>query len=614
MKFFLSAVLFSTHSMTLSAQDGVRDFDEVTRADLQMKAYLRDTSADAVYLFDQGTLEVDLYTGTKYTRHLRVKIFRKSALEQGDFRILAPTGALSKIRGATYNLENGEIIETKISSDDVFKTKVVKGLSLTAIPFRNVKEGSVIDCRYTYSEPYLVTTNWQFQYPFPVIWSEYFVISQRTFSYHVRGPFPLTHSNANADRTRNYFRMENIPAFHAEPDMPDHEAYQASLVISREQSWEDVRKSLYSSADVARSFNDRDIRPYVDSLLRGTVDSLEKVRRISAFIKKRIEWNKKSDFDYDDPGEVWKRKKGNSGDINALLACMLRMAGFHPHSVMLGTRAYGFIFEDTPSKGQFNYQVCLIRVGGHDLLLDATEKLLPYDMLPPRCFNHKGFLLNGKKFAWIPVEPVRSYKTSVEANLTLGEDGNLEGKGSLIFDGYAAFTSRMTLKKLGDEEYRKDKIDSTTFSISGIENLDDIAKPLVVHYDLNLAGYATAANGLIYFDPGIFPDRDFFEFREPTRNYPVDFGYILDKTVVCTIAIPPGYELDELPQGKVLSIDNKSATYALNVARFADKVNITWRLKINRTLFQPSEYVALRDFYARVVSKKSENIVFRKKP
>jgi len=85
-----------------------------------------------------------------------------------------------------------------------------------------------------------------------------------------------------------------------------------------------------------------------------------------------------------------------------------------------------------------------------------------------------------------------------------------------------------------------------------------------------------------------------------------------EKTFVGKISIPPGYAIQEIPASKVIAIPGNGIRCVFNFSRVGDQVQILTRLQINRTYFNSEEFEGLREFYARVVAKKAEQIVLRK--
>src|SRR5690606_2867036 len=75
----------------------------------------------------------------------------------------------SGLKAATYNLVDGKIQETKLEKDGIFKTEVSKYYNETKFTVPNIKEGSVIEYKYTIASPfYWSVDDFVFQHAIPV--------------------------------------------------------------------------------------------------------------------------------------------------------------------------------------------------------------------------------------------------------------------------------------------------------------------------------------------------------------------------------------------------------------------------------------------------------------
>ena len=74
----------------------------------------------------------------------------------------------------TYNLENGDVVKTKLNSEGVFKTKINDDWKMAKLSMPNVKVGSVIEFSYLLKSENLVRFPvCDFQYTIPVNYAEY---------------------------------------------------------------------------------------------------------------------------------------------------------------------------------------------------------------------------------------------------------------------------------------------------------------------------------------------------------------------------------------------------------------------------------------------------------
>lgn len=600
------------------SQNGVSDFGQVTIDDLKMKIHSFDTSAAAIILFDKAEVEVDpkySIVGTSLKRHLRIKLFKKSAFKEwADLKLIIDKGGLSNIEGATYNLENGKITTSELSKSSVYKNNLTKFTQQVSFSFPNVREGSIIELMYTESIASIYFPSWQFQYSIPNLWSEYKLITDKTnYQFHLVGTLPLSKHESLYEGKRQRWVMQNIQAFKSEPLMPSKNVYLASLSFSS-KGWVNIHFDLLENEYFFKTVSDHKfLKPIAEKLVDGLESPDQKIKAISDYIKQSVTWNEVNDFLSDSPKKVLEQKTGTAADINLLLGSMLDKVGFDVTLVLLSTRDHGFVMEDFPSFSQFNYVVCLITIDGKDILLDATEKKLPYDLLPERCFNHKGFYVSNEGFGWIGIEPFAKDKIAITAKLVMEESGGFTGSAHLALSGYAAYSFRNN-----DEADQKTNLkryfSNGEWSISEetISGVEDVEKPLTADCNLKIDDLAIVNNNLIFFNPHFFLKDELNPFVAESRIYPVDFGKMTEKIVILTIDYPKNYVVDELPKNKIFALPSNAGKAVFNYTQVGNRLTITSHILLNKTLFTKEEYLILREFYNLMIAKKSETIVLKK--
>lgn len=77
--------------------------------------------------------------------------------------------------------------------------------------------------------------------------------------------------------------------------------------------------------------------------------------------------------------------------------------------------------------------------------------------------------------------------------------------------------------------------------------------------------------------------------------------------------MPDGYQVDELPQAKVLSLPSNTGRFTYSVTQAGNLLNVISNFQINKSIFTQEEYPGLREFYNQVVAKQAEQIVLKKK-
>lgn len=621
-------------------------FGEISLEELKMQRYEKDTSASAVVLSDYGEAYLFFSSNSvtmSFERHVRIKILNKEGLKWGDVSILlrqvsGTEERVASLKASTFNLVNGKIVESKLEKSGIFKEKYNRYFNQQKFTMPDVKEGSVIDYTYKISSEFWTDfPNWQFQREIPTAWSEYWAMIPDFFSYekYMQGYVPVNTYEVKDKQADGYaikahhWAIKDVPAFKAEPFMTTEEDYLSKINFAlayvsfpREPiqeimgSWSKLNEQLVNSVDFGKVIDRSDfLKETAASITAGIIDPIKKIEAIHRYVASTIEWDGTEDFYPGDLKKIVEKKKGTSGDINILLAAMLDKADIKVDMVLLSTRSHGMIRQNYPMTRQFNYAICAARIDDKILLLDATEKYLPYTVLPERCLNGQGLVISKTNHGWINIESKAKAKTVVNADLSLSEDGEISAKLNYTNDGYDALIVRKDFNSKGEETYTKDFAEKLGWSpiSSSYKNVKDLTQTVNQIFEFKIEDIASVAGNTIYINPMIVNQIKQNPFRIENRMYPVDYGAPSEQVYMCKLSIPDGYQVDELPKSKALSLPQNGGKYIYNISLTGNVINFTSIFQINRSLFSQIEYPQLREFYNQVVSKQAEQIVIKKK-
>ena len=646
MKIFCFILLSGLFSIVTNAQKSPVKFGDIPLEDLKMTSYDKDSSASAVILSDYGEAYIQLTTlsaSLNFERHVRIKILKKDGLKWADVRIpLMFSGSaeehVSGLKSSSFNLENGKMVETKMSKDGVFKEKFNKNFHIQKFTIPNVKEGSVIEYSYKVVSDFLDNfPNWQFQYSIPTRHSEYWAILPDFFIFekYMQGYLVSTNYEmkdkpmVDFQAKGHHWILKDVPAFKEEPFMTSEMDYVSRINFALSHydfpgqptkeimgSWIKLNTNLLESESFGKTITGANfLKKTVDGIVAGMTDPVQKLTAIHSYIKQTLEWNGTRDYSADPLKKVFELKKGTAGDINLALASMLEKAGFEVDMVILSTRDHGFIRKEYPMQKQFNYVVCAVKIDGKIILLDGTEKFLPINVLPERCLNGQGLVISKTRHGWMDLQSKTKSKTITMADLALNADGSLKGKLNFIRDGYDANQMRKDYYNKGEATYLKDLLSDRSWQVekSEFKDLREIDQTAKEIHELSILEHASVAGSMIYINPFITSQIQSNPFKLEKREYPVDYGTPDEKIYICKITVPEGYTVDELPQSKVMMLPGNAARYMFNVAQAGNIINVTSNMQINKNLFLQDEYPNLREFYNQVVAKQAEQIVLKKK-
>ena len=158
---FLIATPFLVFGLTAMAVQAAAQyynpkFGKVSAEEVSMATCAMDPEADAMYLYDIGDVYYSNNGMMIYDVQVRIKIFKKEAVGLADveypyYTNTSPSEEVSRIDACTYNMVDGKVVKTQMSKKNIFKEKVSDRLSRVKFSLPDVREGSVIEYKFSLS-------------------------------------------------------------------------------------------------------------------------------------------------------------------------------------------------------------------------------------------------------------------------------------------------------------------------------------------------------------------------------------------------------------------------------------------------------------------------------
>lgn len=605
MRFVVTFILTLCASL-VSAQE-VPEFGQVSLEDFATTPF--DSTSSSVILFDKAT-----YVGGYQPRlehHIRVKVNTKDAVETwGEFRVGWYT---TKVKAATYFVEDGKIVSDFVEKDAIIKD--LKSGRKKIVVLNNIRAGCILELSFRSDIAYFGIPFWFIQHDQPVLWSEYVLMSSFKSTYVIYGgvePY-IFDKKYKGQYYRWVFR--SVPPFVPEPLMPDPVTYFARIEFwERADTWANVNKDYLANYETwyynrEQRFTKRKVKVQVDSI----ADPLEKVKFLSAYIKRNYRWSGDDTFEprY---SSLFDTGEGSSGDLNILLYAMLSWTGFKPEFVLISTRGNGLAQKELPSLSQFNYVLCRLVLNGKEYLLDATNPDVPFNILPARCLTFDGFRVSKDGGQWITISPPVRDQIKATAWVSLSKDNTLNGSCNLASRGYPAIEENSFYETLGETEYKKERILNKMWSIDSMRVTQNSHDPLSFRatYFGSADNNVSVAGEKMLIDPFVVSIMKGNDLAAHTRVFPIDLVRPIEKTMMCYLSIPAGYTVESLPASEALSLPDKSITASLKVLNDGKTIVVIFVLDVNKTWFEPVQYGNIKAFFERVIAKENEMIVLVK--
>ncbi|TCN53950.1 DUF3857 domain-containing protein [Flavobacterium circumlabens] len=642
---------------------------KVSVAELEEKKHPKDTAAVAAVLYKKGVSYFDYneINGFVLTTEVetRIKIYKKEGYDFANQTIGYSISGNSKenvqISDAnTFNLVGGKVEKTKLKSDGIFDEPVSKSYGRKKISLPNVKEGSVIEFKYTIRAPFVSwMRDWRFQYDIPVNKSEFSTSIPEYYVYNVmqkgyifpnktvetksktivsttkeRSEGRVTQTNFSTDKTdyfetKTTYSIEDLPAIKDESFVNNIDNYTSILsfelsavkwpnspIKTFSSDWNSVVKTIYDYDDFGPELNKTGyFEDDLKKLLTGITTTDEIVLTVLNYVKSTVKWDGNSSYGCDvGVRKAYKEKTGNSADINLMLTAMLRNAGLTANPVLVSTRSNGIAL--FPNRTAFNYVIAAVETPNGVILLDATSKYSSPNILPFRALNWQGRLIrkDGTSEA-IDLMPKKASNDNIFINYEIDAEGKVNGKVRRQCTDYNAMSYRNEVDGVKEDVYlEKLENDNNKIEISEYSrtNEKEVLLPTIESYSFKGDNLAEVIGGKIYINPMLFYTKTENSFKQEVREYPVDFGFPFVDKFNITIKIPEGFAVETLPAPSILAMEDNLGTFKFNIAENGNSLQLSILHQINEAIVSVEKYEMLKEYYQKMIAKETEKIVLKR--
>lgn len=619
----IALVLFISISIYSQGEDIKKlKYGKITMEELKMKTYDLDTSAEAVVLYEYAEFMPDQF---KFLQHYRIKVLKKTAT---DIASMVFNGSLkSNIKGCTYNLENGQIVKTKLKSESIFEERVVADNYRTRVAMPNVKEGSVFEIEILQES---VPNSFEIQREIPVAYGAVYFPMNRDINIRINEIGYLGYSF----KGDNTWIVKDMPAFNNEPYILSENDYRVRLEFELISYMFTSNNQIYSgyfasSWDaVLTKFDEnqylgaktREISLFLndmaDSVKQKSKNDEELAKNAYEAVK-QIHWNnQESCFVSQDLKKTFQQKEGNSADINIILIVLLKKLGLKSYPVLFSTRSNGKITRFAPTLNKFNYLVAGVELTSGTKYVDATDEFVPFGVVPDRLSGCLGLPINKNKADCnVTIEPKSKDKKVSFSQLTIDSTGNINGKISIKRSDYNAVDFKNYLKQKPDHDTYIQELETNNsgwiVNSYKFNNLNDPYQDFISEYDVS---YTTSlgSGDVFVFNPLAFVKMNSNPFQKEKRYLPISYYEPIDYSSTVTISIPQNYSVSEIPKGIEITNIDKSASFSYSAKSSGKTIIVKTKFNINKVNYQTIEYNNLRLLYETMLQKLNESIILKK--
>lgn len=433
------------------------------------------------------------------------------------------------------------------------------------------------------------------------------------------------------------WEVRNVPQYFSEPQMPDAAGSLQRVVVSTMADWQELSRWYWKLCEPHLKATPP-IMETVRNLTAECDTDSEKIRAIFDFVSQKIRYmgviaeDAAPGYEPHDVAMTFTDRAGVCRDKAALLAAMLRAAGFESYPVLIHVGARRDAEVPIP---YFNHAITAVRDRADNsfVLMDSTDETTR-ELLPSYLAGCSYLVASpeGGDLATSPVPDADKHMLAVRSNGTISAEGNLNLMSEVVFNGISDNVWRSTLLSIAPEQRRQFFEESIPKALPGAvlrsltiepEDLQDMGRALTVVFTAEVPQWLNTGDGTpesarfaLMRIPSL--SRIFglsgMIFRNTTLNHR-RFPY--DARIIC------GFR-EELTLRLPENLQNVSATFSEQV----DDDTLFWHRRLNsadgalfyantlynrKLQYSPGEYRRLKTTLAAVEKADKRQLVCRMK-
>ena len=554
-----------------------------------------DEKTDVVLLYSDRIVTVQSADKIKITVREAYKILRPGGREYGTVsvsynsrkKITGMRGWCIPAQGKDYEVKDKEAME--ISLPKIDGSELVSDVKDKLLRIPAADPGNIVGYEYEEEEqPLVLQDAWHFQETNPVREAHYTLQLPSGWEYKATW---MNYPEAKPAQAGNQSQwvVSEVKGIKHEDNMPPWQGVAGQMIVSffppggsaRNQGFQDWKQMgiWYQGLTSGRRDASPELKQKVASLTSSASTPFAKMKVLGDFTQRDIRYVAIElgigGWQPHPAAEVFTHHYGDCKDKATLMGAMLHEIGIDSYYVVINSER-GSVTPETPAHvGGFDHAIIAIKLPegaadsslaatmahpkfGKILFFDPTDELTPFGQLNGALQANYGLLVtpDGGELVQLPELPPAMNGIQRSAKLSLSATGTVSGEVQETRVGDRAWSQRWALRTVTKDADRIKPIESLlsrslgTFQITkaSVGNLQLTDQPFMYNYSVVAQNYAKTAGNLLLVRPRFIGNKstDLLETKEP-RKYPVEFDGPSRDTDTFEIALPAGYEVDDLP-------------------------------------------------------------------
>jgi hypothetical protein len=441
--------------------------------------------------------------------------------------------------------------------------------------------------------------------------------------------------------------VNDVPRIDTEDEMPHWRALAGQLIVTffsdkvkgrTYANWSDFA-AWYSQLTATVRDSSPAMQQKVQELAPATLPLLERIKALGRFAQRDVRYAAIEigigGYRPHQASQIFSNRYGDCKDKATVLSAMLAQIGVKSYYIPIHTDR-GIYSDKTPPTNGFNHVILAIQLPqgsfkdpmpamyehpklGNLLIFDPTNPFVPFGQIPSYEQDNYGLLVGdqGGELIHLPVAPPELNRINRTAQIKLLPDGSIKGEvkevrtGSQAAEGREQYANQtMADRKKALERFLGAMLGNFQLDSVEAENLDDIDKDLIIHYNFTADHYAKNAGPLLLVRPRVLGEKLGALDGTKPRLYPYDFGAPTLQTDVFEFNLPDGYKVDELPEAT--KADFAFGDYESKIEDSGSTLKYSRQYEIKATSIPASRIGELKSFFHQINQDERNMAVLKK--
>ncbi len=638
-------------------------FPKVTEAMVHEATHPEYPDVEAAILWHHGLLSIDYldargeFVLTRDVK-LQIKIYTEDGVtDYGEiaiplyYRDPSTRETVSGIKATTYNLQDGKLVEAKLTRKEVFEEATSDNWRTTKFALPNVRPGTIVEVEYNTTSPFIrEISDWRFQRSVPVHYSAVSTSIPEWLSYRITMKGTLIPKRTQNIRTaklgsgtyiKNYeeFVMQDVPPLNDEPYVTSMDNYYSSIrweLLAAKfpnaipkyytESWEQIAKELNDNTSFGGFLKaaHKDLEAIVTQCKRDSQTAT--AQALHEYLTSRLRWNGAYRvYASQKIGELLSSNQGSTAELNLLYIKLLRMAGLEATPFVSKPRHQGLLNTSYPSMTDLGQTLTYLKADGKEYYINIANNDVPFGQLHPESLNYFGVIVAGERGVETTIKNPNQLASTTYTNLDLSPDGVLEGDLSYKLDHLTGTTFRRASrgkdpgweKALGTRATNSEETAPwwAPRDIKQIEitNLNQPLKAVIIKEGSILQDRAEVIKDDIILQCLLGYGYRSNPFRSEKRDFPIFLDGTVKEDIILNITLPEHYEAIDLPKSFRMELPESLGYYSFQIEVVESKISVVRKLEIRQDYLLPTLYTGIREAFDKIVEADNGHVLIRKR-